>query len=79
MRTRIPRWDEGTDLMSGPWWMLLDNDPVPLVCCPRGHKANLRDHTIEPDGEVNASILCGEPECGWHVWGTLEDWSVNHD
>lgn len=47
-----------------------------LVCGGCGRDAgDLRDHSIDEDGTVNASILCPDAGCGWHVWGRLQGWS----
>lgn len=60
-----------------PGWWLGKEDGITVVhlrCggCGR-HAGTLDDHSIETDGEVKASILCGD--CGWHVMGVLEGWT----
>ena len=49
--------------------------PLVLLACPNGHLATVRSHTIAADGTVSPSLLCFMEECGWHVFGRLEDWS----
>jgi hypothetical protein len=43
------------------------------IRCACGLCMGLDRHTIEPNGEINPSLL--HPECGWHVYGTLADWT----
>ncbi len=37
-------------------------------------------HSIDTNGEVNASVLCNQKrkvedtECGWHEWVVLDGW-----
>lgn len=44
------------------------------IRCKCGVPMGLEDHTIEDNGTVNPSLHHDDPECGWHVWGTLVDW-----
>ncbi len=73
----------------------LDADPCPawgfydgqvMLRCGQCRKpaGRLTNHSIDEDGTVNASILCGNSvwdkergrhECGWHMWGVLEAWT----
>jgi len=50
-----------------------------MMRCPKCLQlAGLELHSIEPNGEVNASILCNcrtkDGECGWHEWAVLDEW-----
>ena len=73
IRTSIPKVDPAHRGSAG-WY--LDEDGVNLVCGGCGlHIGVATNHTIEPDGEVNASIGCPYPRCDWHVWGLLLDWT----
>ena len=61
-------------------WFLSDGSVVRkgvhLICGGCGkHSGDMRNHTIDADGRVHASILCAHG-CGWHVWGRLEAWEV---
>jgi hypothetical protein len=68
-RTRIP---ESESLVAGSW-LLIDGQPVfRCPCCRRA--SPMRNHSVDPDGTVNASIGCVAP-CSYHVWGILEEWT----
>jgi hypothetical protein len=67
------------------WWMddatipneVLFETDAPIFqspCCNK--RTTLKNHSIECDGTVNASIkcLCGE----FHVWGILESWPSDY-
>lgn len=78
--TPIPKGSEhpiGSNAPGPWWWPAFDGDEgktvVVLVCggCNR-HQA-LSQHTVDAEGKVHASILCGVG-CGWHVWGQLLGW-----
>lgn len=43
--------------------------------CPHNHRAALVDHSIEPDGTVNASVLCWEND--YHEFVILDGWPTN--
>ncbi len=50
-----------------------------LMRCPKCLQlSGLQLHSIEPNGEVNASVLCNckveGGECGWHEWVVLDGW-----
>jgi hypothetical protein len=57
----------------GPAWTTDSDGMVYLRCgqCRRIMGSPL-NHSIDPDGTVNASIVC--VECGWHVFGRLLSW-----
>jgi hypothetical protein len=40
--------------------------------CPNGHGAACTNHSIEPNGEINASVLCWEND--YHEWCILDGW-----
>lgn len=67
-----------TDYETAPGWWPMDADrprrPPTFVRCENGHQADIRNHTVSEDGTVTASLLCHNPECGWHVMGRLLDW-----
>lgn len=31
-------------------------------------------HEVPDNGDVSPSLWHDSPECGWHVWATLQDW-----
>ncbi len=69
-RIEIPVVD--FDHRGSAGWYVLERQ-VRLVCGDCGKDAgDFRNHSIDKDGTVNASILC--PMCGWHVWGVLVQW-----
>jgi hypothetical protein len=84
-RIRIPFTEHVAkiDQEPCPAWGLYDGQ-VMLRCgqC-RKPAGSLINHSIDADGTVNASILCGNSvydergrhECGWHVWGILDGWT----
>jgi hypothetical protein len=43
--------------------------------CPNGHHAAVTLHSIEPNGEINASILCWKND--YHEFGILDGWPTN--
>ena len=46
-----------------------------LLSCPVcGRVSSLKDHTVEENGEVNPSVVCGYEGCTFHEWVTLIDW-----
>lgn len=46
-----------------------------FIRCECGKCMGLDNHTVSDDGTVNPSLHHDEPDCGWHVWGKLLDWS----
>jgi hypothetical protein len=69
-RVHIPRSE---DLAPGSWAMGALGEVVHR--CPKCRKASeMLNHSVEPNGEVNASIACFPP-CDYHVWGILDGWS----
>jgi hypothetical protein len=45
-----------------------------FIRCECGLLMGLTHHSIAADGTVSPSLYHAEPQCGWHVWGRLEDW-----
>lgn len=67
------QYDE--DLKPGTWWgKHLDK---PLVSCPTCGGTLLgppAPHTVEPNGNVNASVVCPHDDCDFHEYVRLDDW-----
>lgn len=73
-RIRIPRTDTGRKFFVEPmpaWGR--DASGKLFLRCACGKCMGL-EHEIAPNGDVNPSLWHDEQDCGWHVWGTLEDW-----
>ena len=69
-RVHIPR---GKEIEPGTWHVLSGGEL--LHRCPQCKKAAaMVNHSVAPNGEVNASIACFPP-CSYHVWGILDDWT----
>jgi hypothetical protein len=72
---RLPlTYDE--DLTPGTWWG--DHLEKPLIACPDCGGTLLgppAPHTIEPNGDVNASVVCSHSGCDFHTYVTLEGWT----
>lgn len=60
---------DGTTIPPQSWF----GNP-PDIKCPNGHIGSLRNHSIAADGTVTPSVVCHDPECGWHVWARLDGW-----
>jgi len=84
MRFRLAHGTEGEWPEPGQWvrshpcgeeFARLHPEIKAFCCCPRGHGGSLVNHTIEPNGEVNASYLCHRADCGWHEMVVLEGWA----
>jgi len=86
-RVEIPfrAWDEfhwladDGKIKPGPAWTF-DPDGLVYVVCKCGViLGSPKNHSIDADGTVNASIIdnqesMGAGNCGWHVFGRLLDW-----
>ena len=73
MRRRIA-WSEGGE--PGTWWQP-KGAKKPFVACPHCGGTLLGDdapHTIEDNGNVNASLVCRHPGCTFHEFVTLWGW-----
>jgi len=69
-RVHIPKCIEGT--LAG-YWQLIDGQPA--FRCPKCKVMGLMvNHSVEPDGTVNASIACFPP-CDYHEFGILDNWT----
>lgn len=53
---------------------------VRVICggCGKFH-LTLSDHAIFKDGTVHPSLLCPDDDCGWHVFGKLQDWNPDNE
>lgn len=59
-------------LAPGSWFLSAGQ---PVHRCPECLRAAAMVlHSVDADGEVNASIACVSP-CGYHVWGKLDGWT----
>lgn len=56
-------------------WQKLEAYPLPIITCPKCGLWNLGNstHRIKPNGDVNASVICGHG-CGFHDYVTLSDY-----
>ena len=69
-RVHIPHDDQ--QFAPGTWHLF---EGQPIHRCPQCKKAAaMVNHSVAPNGEVNASIACFPP-CSYHVWGILDDWT----
>lgn len=69
-RVHIPRDDEKN---APGTWRFYDGQPhYRCPQCKRG--AVMVNHSVEADGEVNASMACFPP-CTHHIWGILDGWT----
>lgn len=69
-RISIPK---GDDNFRRGNWVVIEGQPAHR--CPLcGNAAKMTNHSVEPNGEVNASIACFAP-CAYHVWGILQGWT----
>lgn len=64
-RVLIPRSD----------WEILEGFRLPIIYCPGcgGGLLGNSTHTLESNGDVNASVIC--PSCDFHDFVTLEGYS----
>lgn len=72
-RDRLPRLADMNAPLGGWFFWKLDEQPD-AVCfrCPDCRSNGLlRLHSIKPDGEVNASVVCS---CGYHEFVVLDLW-----
>lgn len=61
------------DSKRGTWMPATDEEGrPPIIRCPNGHGSVMRSHKIQTDGNVEGSVLCPVPNCGWHVYVKLE-------
>lgn len=58
------------------WFLVNTNEGKKVIFqCPSGHRAGLELHSIDRNGEVNASVLCYEND--YHEMVILDDWDNN--
>lgn len=60
----------------GTWWHP-GGHRKPVISCPKCGLTSLGDvapHTIEENGDVNASVICGREGCDFHEFIHLLDW-----
>jgi hypothetical protein len=78
MRT-FPR-DLTGDFPRGTWRAIIrDGHRAASFACPlcdfRGGLGYDSNHTITDDGTVNPSVVCDGPDCTFHEYIRLEEWS----
>lgn len=72
-RVHIPK-GEGPFPTAGEWVFETDSRQ-PWHRCPKCKRGSLMtNHSVDPDGTVNASIACFPP-CDYHIWGILDGWA----
>ncbi len=55
------------------WFLINEKDGhIPAFHCKCGENGELRNHSIESNGEINASVLC--PKNDYHEFCILDDW-----
>jgi hypothetical protein len=76
----IPKTDVrmgGPSIEPRPAWFK-DEHGFVWLRCECGHILNIdthnHTHAIGPDGVVTPSLWHDVPECGFHVFGTLDGW-----
>lgn len=86
-RTKVRKIDMG-DFQELPGWFIskensvingkaqMGVDTLMFRCICKKFTATLLNHSVDANGEVNASILCGAKGCNYHIWGILEEWEV---
>lgn len=57
------------------WFMVSGFDSPMLRCSQCDTIQSLEDHGIEESGKVHPSIVCDNPKCSWHIFGTLKNWT----
>lgn len=89
-RTHYPRID-GPFTSSAGWWIECLDDEGGMVMwkCPTCHRVGaLAGHSVDANGEVNASVACNgrrstwspldgktiRSPCDFHEWIVLDDW-----
>lgn len=77
-RVHLPRLDLGKlgirDLAG--WWTnceLPSGNIEILFRCANNRNAGIANHSIDSNGEVNASVLC-HCGCGYHEFVVLDNW-----
>lgn len=55
-----------------PAWYFMGQGRVILVC--QCGETMMLNHEISEDGTVSPSIWHDVPECGWHIYGKLNDY-----
>lgn len=79
-RYPIPQFQ---DCSKGTWFTMPD-EIKPLIACPKCDGWFLGDtatHSIEENGDVNASVVCPYEPCDFHEFVNLVGWSggkINH-
>lgn len=65
---------------SGGYWKLWVHGRV-LLCCPKCKRPSSvhGSHEVLPDGRIEPSVWHDVPECGFHEWCRLEDWTPPTD
>jgi len=56
-------------------WARRDGGAVFVNCSGCGNRFGL-DHVVHADGEVEPSLVCPEPSCGFHGYVRLEGWAA---
>ena len=84
-RILVPKeddWDGDNKPVWHPVRRQDNSEHKPVVVCNCGSRLGLANHSISPNGDVNASFYHRDKfkkndkkGCGWHVWITLENWS----
>ena len=68
--------EHDSDLAPGTWWG--QHLEKPYIACPKCGGTLLgppAPHTIETNGDVNGSVVCGHSGCDFHRYVRLEEWA----
>lgn len=63
-------------LLDTDHWKYVMRDGLPLIkikCLQCNEWGDLIDHTIDDQGFINPSVICGASGCDWHVMAALKD------
>lgn len=78
--TLIPKTDDergGLGIKPSPAWFYaegLNDEQVVWIRCACGQLTGVGNHTIHSDGLITPSLHHDVQDCGWHVWGKLENY-----
>lgn len=62
-------YSQNNDYLPGTWKGLkTSTGRSASFTCPNGHTASLVDHTINPDGRVEPSVVCPYEDCQFHEY-----------
>lgn len=64
------------DMPAGSWRLVMwGDDRSFIISCPKCGLEACANHSIEPNGDVNPSVVCPHDGCDFHEFVTLEGWA----